>query len=94
MGDIAAGAQPQQNGVRMDSSEPRHRLGERLRVGAQDFQVVEGELALLSMLQACLQLQALAPDLGPEIAHRTVELLKVGCCKSSCGCASSSPVDY
>ena len=50
---------------------------DRLAVAGQQYFVVEGELALLDMLRQYHELQQLAPELAPEIAHRTIELIKV-----------------
>ena len=69
-----------QNGLHTlpDALQDGHEASqERLRVGADHYLIVEGEVALLGMLQAYESLQQLAPDLAPEIAHRAVEILKV-----------------
>lgn len=49
-----------------------------LRVGGQEYHVVAAVLMMLGLLESYLQFQDVVPTFGGEVAHRVVELLKVG----------------
>ena len=56
----------------------------KLRVGGEEFSVVDSELLLLELLENYLQFVDAVPSLAAEALHRVVELVKVAL--SPCPC--------
>ena len=56
----------------------RVKAKDTLRVGGHEYHVVAAVLMMLGLLEAYLQFQDVVPNFGGEVAHRVVELLKVG----------------
>jgi hypothetical protein len=51
---------------------------EKLRVGSQSFKTVQSQLLLVSLIKDYLGFLDTVPGLAMEVAHRVVELVKVG----------------
>ena len=62
----------------------------KLRVGGEEFSVVDSELLLLELLEKYLHFVDAVPNLAAEALHRVVELIKVAL--PACPCCKVRPV--